>query len=69
MSEASGGWIDAKEKRPNQREYGASAASDVVEVILDNGEKDEDFLINGRWVFYCETNQTMPHIIAWREKL
>lgn len=38
-----------------------------MRVLLNDGSEDEDFLINGRWVFYCEKG-IGPHVVAWKEK-
>ena len=38
---------------PEETQIGTGTVSDVVEVILDTGEEDEDWLINHKWVMHC----------------
>lgn len=59
-------WISTAERKPPQTECDGRA-SKIVEVLLDNGEVTTDFLIDGKWTYYCEKNPGVPKIIAWRE--
>ena len=67
MIDADCEWVDVKDSLPEQHPCRVQF-SDIVNVLLDNGDEDEDWLINGRWVFYCEKNIQMPHVVAWRKK-
>lgn len=66
MSYNAADWILTAERKPSQTEW-EGRASKLVEVLLDTGEVKTDFLIDGRWTYYCEENPGVPKIIAWRE--
>ena len=60
-------WISVAERKPPETKGNARvSASILVEVLLDTGEVKTDFLIDGKWVFYCEKNPDVPKVIAWR---
>lgn len=61
-------WILVTARKPAQSGGPGKLSSPLVRVLLDTGEEDEDFLINGKWVFYCEKQIGTPHVIAWKEK-
>lgn len=61
-------WIDVSFAKPEQMGQPGGEFSELVDVLLNNGEQDEDFLINGKWVMYCTKNTAMPQIVAWRPK-
>ena len=61
-------WVSVNERMPEMLGEGDMQYSGLVDVLLDNGKTDEDFLINGKWVMYCTKNKAMPQIVAWKEK-
>lgn len=62
-------WIDVSFAKPEEMGEPGSEFSELVDVLLDTGEEDEDFTINGKWVLYCTKNTSMPQIVAWRPKI
>lgn len=60
-------WISCKEKLPKERQEGIGTVSDMVEVLLDTGEKDEDWLINHKWVLHCKLDSG-GYPVKWRKK-
>lgn len=60
-------WISCKEKLPKERQEGIGTVSDTVEVLLDTGEEDEDWLINHKWVLHCKLDSG-GYPVKWRKK-
>ena len=59
-------WIDCRTAMPEERQEGIGTVSDVVEVLLDTGKEDEDWLINHRWVMHCPLDSG-GYPVKWRE--
>ena len=59
-------WISVKERLPEEKPYGSGTVSSVVKVRYSSGEEREDWLLNGRWVLYCEKSSTIGYPVAWR---
>lgn len=60
-------WINCEEMLPEETQIGTGTVSDVVEVILDTGEEDEDWLINHKWVMHCPLDEG-GYPMKWRVK-
>lgn len=60
-------WINCDEKLPEETQAGIGTSSDVVEVLLDTGKEDEDWLINHKWVMHCPLDSG-GYPVKWREK-
>ena len=60
-------WISCKEKLPKERQEGIGTVSDMVEVLLNTGEEDEDWLINHKWVLHCKLDSE-GYPVKWRKK-
>lgn len=61
-------WINCTDQMPKENNYGSGTKSNVVEVLLDNKNEDEDWLINGKWVMHCRIDSTGGYPVAWRYK-
>ena len=67
MSERGIVWLDCEKQLPKQKAEGSGRYSVIVDVILSDGTKSEDWLINDNWVIYCKKNGgAFP--IKWRYK-
>lgn len=60
-------WIDCRSEMPKERKEGSGTVSDLVEVVLDNGKQDEDWLINHKWVMHCQLDSG-GYPVKWRKK-
>ena len=54
--------------KPPEHPYEGGMVSDVVFVLLEDGQFRRDFTINGKWTLYCENNKDMPHVRGWRAR-
>lgn len=60
-------WVDCDKVMPEEKLEGSGSRSEMVSVMLSDGSKSEDWLINGKWVIHCKKNGgAFP--VKWRNK-
>jgi len=65
--ECNSNWIDCDAQMPEQKPKGTGIYSEMVDVILSNGARSEDWLINDKWTIHCKKNGgAFP--VMWRYK-
>lgn len=61
------GWIDCKDRLPDEQLKGMATISIPCEVILSDGSTTEDWRINGKWVINCK-DSGCAYPVKWRYK-